>query len=672
MTAFLDLSRKPPAPAPAWTSAESQEFIEAPAGPPTYLPDNSHSQYQVNLRHLERLRLVTRTFSEEHDATLQKIMNSLRDTVPGKVATPDLQDTSENELCPSDLQSASITQLTDFSTTNAAGNKNKMATVIPEESRRAITAVDEGNIPGTQFSTADAWEETSRRGEVSFEDHATGVVPLEYEAEYAEYVTSNSNVRKSLAAGNDLALETLEMEAKRIKQEARDVMKFKAHWKTKKPQPLRMATAATLGSAGRRFMSVFYNWSFTRALDMVVSGIVNHPAFDSVCASMIIMNSVLVGASTDYLTDHDKEADVMTVIAYICDCFFLIELLIRMRVAGWDYFKSEDVHWNIFDMSLVGISIIEFVGQMGFGVSGGSIGSAVKTLKLMRVLRIFRVFRFFRELSLLVIMISDSMKPLMWALVMLFIIIYVFSIVFTAAASDHLKENDVLDSKCAFDSKIKWRYGSLPKSIYTLVQAMLGGVSWGEVADPLLDIGWMPVLQFFIYILFTMLAVLNIITGVFVDNAVSTARQEREYLIEKERELREKYLVEMREIFDDMDKDKSGTITLEELREYFEDVRVQTYFHVLGLDAYDTERLFKLLDDDRSGSVEVQEFLDGCLRLKGEARSIDMFSIISQLGDLVPMIQDIQKHLGIGGMKVKRRMASRIEHGALQGVARSF
>merc|ERR1711920_446496 len=128
-----------------------------------------------------------------------------------------------------------------------------------------------------------------------------------------------------------------------------------------------------------------------------------------------------------------------------------------------------------------------------------------------------------------------------------------------------------------------------------------------------------------------MLAVMNIITGVFVDNAVETARSQRDFLIQKEMELREKYAAEMRDLFAEMDKDGSGTVGLAEIQAYLEDPRVQGYFQALGLDPRDTERLFKLIDDDGSGDVDVGEFLDGCLRLKGQARSIDVFSIIHQL-----------------------------------------
>merc|ERR1712048_611886 len=177
---------------------------------------------------------------------------------------------------------------------------------------------------------------------------------------------------------------------------------------------------------------------------------------------------------------------------------------------------------------------------------------------------------------------------------------------------------------------------------------MLGGVSWGEVSDPLNHMAWNLSAPFYFYIFFTMLAVLNIITGVFVDNAVETAKTQREFLVQKEMELKEKYVAEMRSLFAEMDDDGSGYVTLEEIQEYFEDPRVQSYFQALGLDTHDSERLFKLIDNDGSGDVSVDEFLEGCIRLKGLARSIDVHSLMSECKRLAHKIDYLEERLFSG------------------------
>merc|ERR1719343_355439 len=99
-------------------------------------------------------------------------------------------------------------------------------------------------------------------------------------------------------------------------------------------------------------------------------------------------------------------------------------------------------------------------------------------------------------------------------------------------------------------------------------------------------------------------------------------------MIERELDLKEQYVQEMHALFGHMDEDNSGTVSFDEITSYLEDPRVRSYFQVLGLDPHDSYRLFEVLDDDGSGEVVLDEFIDGCLRLKGHARSIDLYGLI--------------------------------------------
>mmetsp|Transcript_67386 Transcript_67386/g.191245 ORF Transcript_67386/g.191245 Transcript_67386/m.191245 type:complete len:138 (-) Transcript_67386:115-528(-) len=116
-------------------------------------------------------------------------------------------------------------------------------------------------------------------------------------------------------------------------------------------------------------------------------------------------------------------------------------------------------------------------------------------------------------------------------------------------------------------------------------------------------------------------------------------------------EVKEQWRSEMRSIFLEMDADRSGTVSREEVSDFCNHERVQHYLTALGLDVHDTERLFELLDVNHDGELDVDEFLDGCLRLKGVARSIDVYSLIQQSRLLCKRVDDIdltlKKHLGI-------------------------
>merc|ERR1711879_485590 len=85
----------------------------------------------------------------------------------------------------------------------------------------------------------------------------------------------------------------------------------------------------------------------------------------------------------------------------------------------------------------------------------------------------------------------------------------------------------------------------------------------------------------------------------------------------------------MKNIFREIDKDGSGEIAYEELRQQMEVPSVGAYFSSIGVDVDQFQRLFRLLDEDNSGSIDQDEFMFGCLRLKGAAKSLDLAIIES-------------------------------------------
>jgi len=84
------------------------------------------------------------------------------------------------------------------------------------------------------------------------------------------------------------------------------------------------------------------------------------------------------------------------------------------------------------------------------------------------------------------------------------------------------------------------------------------------------------------------------------------------------------HIKKIRSLFADLAGDESNIITLTELEEYLRDDRVQAYFASLELQPGDAWELFKLFDTDGQNAVDIDEFLSGCMRLKGTARALDI------------------------------------------------
>merc|ERR1712217_80172 len=78
------------------------------------------------------------------------------------------------------------------------------------------------------------------------------------------------------------------------------------------------------------------------------------------------------------------------------------------------------------------------------------------------------------------------------------------------------------------------------------------------------------------------------------------------------------------ELFNTMDCDNSGALSLDEIEELIDQPDSMAYLQSLGISVQDVWTLFKLLDDDGDGSVNCAEFIQGCMNLRCEAKAVHL------------------------------------------------
>merc|ERR1712150_268266 len=99
----------------------------------------------------------------------------------------------------------------------------------------------------------------------------------------------------------------------------------------------------------------------------------------------------------------------------------------------------------------------------------------------------------------------------------------------------------------------------------------------------------------------------------------------------------------LRDLFDEVDEDGSGAISIEELRAAFQDMRVHYKFEMLGITLRDEKTFFTTLISMSQGQeLDRDTFVQGCLRMKGVASSLDVQSIHVQLQKLCSDIRKLQ------------------------------
>ncbi|CAK8999550.1 Sodium channel protein type 10 subunit alpha (NaNG) (Sodium channel protein type X subunit alpha) (Voltage-gated sodium channel subunit alpha Nav1.8) [Durusdinium trenchii] len=200
---------------------------------------------------------------------------------------------------------------------------------------------------------------------------------------------------------------------------------------------------------------------------------------------MIIFNSILLGLDINRHKDPLEE-QILLVLGETCNIFFFIELTMRLWCYKLTFFCGEEQGWNLFDLFLVISSVIDVIFTYLAADMSPALAGSVKMLKLFRIMRVFRVFRFFRQLANWAMMILDSLKSLFGALILLGIIVYVFAVSLSMNTADWLLQQDMSGpGNTELRNHVETWFGSLGRTLYTLLLSILGGVSWHLVCPEL-------------------------------------------------------------------------------------------------------------------------------------------------------------------------------------------
>merc|ERR1719386_291589 len=150
-------------------------------------------------------------------------------------------------------------------------------------------------------------------------------------------------------------------------------------------------------------------------------------------------------------------------------------------------------------------------------------------------------------------------------------------------------------------------------------------MDWRDLSDELdgntmmLFMGRLPLV---LYVSFTLLAVMNVITGVFLETAINKAKDEKEILL----------AAHAARIFKKADTNNSGMICWKDFASAVRENRsVREFFDAIDIDHSEARTLFKLLDNSGDGQISAEEFLQGCINLSGPAKSLDMIILTKRV-----------------------------------------
>ncbi|CAE7814748.1 PPR10 [Symbiodinium sp. CCMP2456] len=379
--------------------------------------------------------------------------------------------------------------------------------------------------------------------------------------------------------------------------------------------------------------------------------VVKSNSFDVFFSLVVISNAIFIGIDVQLnpTMAMNPRTPIMVAIQYFYTILFCIELGLRAAALGKEYFCSQEWAWAALDVFIVLTSLWEvFVdtwyalvddGSTSIDNFGGLAGlrafRIVRITRIVKTVRLMRIFRFVLALRTLVYSILHTLKALFWALVLLFLIIYVFALIFTQAINGHLHDPEAPQLPAAELEVSLTFYGTLIDTMASLFMSVTDGVSWEKIYRPLYLISPLWSFLFLFYVCFVYFAVLNVLTAVFCQSAIESAENDHATAVQNMMANKEMHLKKIRALFSQLGNEESGVITFGQFESKIHSPEVREYFETLGLDVEDAWSFFKLLDRDGGGSVEVAEFLKGCLRFRGQARAIDIGQLLHDQGWLL-------------------------------------
>ena len=155
---------------------------------------------------------------------------------------------------------------------------------------------------------------------------------------------------------------------------------------------------------------------------------------------------------------------------------------------------------------------------------------------------------------------------------------------------------------------IEENFCSVPKFMLNLIQIALLWRTEQNMYNPIIHAAPMMALFFLSFILLVGIALMNLLTAIIVEGCFDRTRNDQELEEKQRNELSKRILPEVFLVFKNLDTDKSGELSADEIMAAPKEI--QDKLHKL-VNKQDLEELLRVCDKDGNGTVSLAEFFDG-------------------------------------------------------------
>jgi len=320
---------------------------------------------------------------------------------------------------------------------------------------------------------------------------------------------------------------------------------------------------------------------------------------------------------------------------------FLVEILIRFQRLRHALFQD---FWNVLDVVIVGVACFDTLVLSPAGVGGHvRFFTVLRILRAVRVVGLVRTFPAFRELWLLVGGFRSSIKALAWVGCIILLVLYVSSIVVTVEIGQNDEAYGVGPSYDGHPWPHRKYFGSVFRSMFTLFQIMtLDGwcddiVRHVVFRQPLMGV-------FFVgFLFFAAFGLMKLVVGIIVESTLAAAQVSDRRVDEVRGQTRKEAVERLHEILAKSDANRTGEISLQEMKAAYQSRVVQEELNKIGLNFSEVQEIFKLLDYEQRGRVELARFADSCRELVGGQKRRDLAQVEVTVGALAQHLERLDR-----------------------------
>ncbi|CAJ1413432.1 unnamed protein product, partial [Effrenium voratum] len=343
---------------------------------------------------------------------------------------------------------------------------------------------------------------------------------------------------------------------------------------------------------------------------------------------VVMIDAFLTCYDIDQRAAGETPSTIVGLLSDACLMVYTLELILLCIANGVRVLceRSKDVLFMV-DLVVLVCGYVELLLE-AFGLADFFV--QIGMLRMLRVARIMRLTRLLRkssslkELRRLLTMMATCMKALAWSFLMCFGVMTFWAMLMVEVIHP-LVQNLANDEFGDCEQCIR-ATSSVMSANLLLFKTVIAGDSWGLIAVPVIEAHPFTAFLFVGSQLTLVFGVLNLIVAVVVDTFAEARAHDVLNLAEELEQDMKLDKISLRKIFDRIDEDGSGTVTIDELIDGArKDPEFQSRLQVMDIDEVDLQQLFEMIDTEGSGQVHAKDFIGPLSRWVRDSKTAPRF-----------------------------------------------